>query len=93
MIQLNARREYEKKEKERQDDILYYKSVIAKAEKQKDIPSPEEAARRRKIWNDINNEGGEGYVPDIVDSERYEYAKGELEKLLRSDQLAGQTEE
>lgn len=82
LIQLNARREDEKKEKERQNDIRYYQSVIAQAEKQRDIPSPEEAARRRKLWNDVNNEGGEGYIPTIINTVQYESAKEQLVKLL-----------
>ena len=55
--------------------------LIAKAEAQADIPSREEAKRRMKRYNDINNEGGEGYVPYIVSREEYEYAKERISKL------------
>lgn len=81
VISLNAQREAEKKEKERQEDIEWYQSVIRKAERQPDIPTPEEAARRRKRWNDVYNEGGYGYVPDIIDSARYARAKQRLQEL------------
>ena len=49
--------------------------IVAKAEAQGDIPSREEARRRMKVWNDINNEGGEGFVPRIICREEYEAAK------------------
>jgi len=49
--------------------------TIVKAEAQKDIPTREEARRRMKEYNDINNEGGFGYVPYIVSREEYDEAK------------------
>ena len=55
------------------------KSIIAKAESQRDIPSREEADRRISDYNRINNEGGEGYVPQIVSQEEYLAAKAVLQ--------------
>lgn len=81
VISLNAQRGAEKKEKERQEDIEWYQNIIRKAERQPDIPTPEEAARRCKRWNDVYNEGGYGYVPDIIDSARYARAKQMLQEL------------
>ncbi len=81
VVSLNAQREAEKKAKERQEDIEWYQNVIRKAERQPDIPTPEEAASRRKRWNDVYNEGGYGYVPDIIDSARYARAKQRLQEL------------
>lgn len=78
---LNAQREAEKKEQERQDQVRRCQTVIRVAEQQQDIPSPEEAARRRKVWNDVYNEGGEGYIPTIIDSARYASAKKLLQEL------------
>ena len=34
-----------------------------------------------KRYNDINNDGGDGYVPYIISLEEYEYAKEKLAKL------------
>lgn len=81
VISLNAQRGAEKKEKERQEDIEWYQNIIRKAERQPDIPTPEEAARRSKRWNNVYNEGGYGYVPDIIDSARYARAKQMLQEL------------
>lgn len=35
----------------------------------------EQAKAWRKRYNDINNEGGEGYIPSIVTQEQYDWAK------------------
>ena len=43
-----------------------------------------EKARRMMIaWNNAENEGGEGYVPNIVDSACYAYAKERLAALKK----------
>lgn len=81
LLALNAQREAEKKDQERQEQIRRCQTVIRVAEQQQDIPSPEEAARRRKVWNDIYNEGREGYIPTIIDSARYASAKKRLQEL------------
>ena len=65
----------EKAAKELKDLRKHYSEVVAKAEAQHDIPDREEARRRMKVWNDINNEGGEGFVPRIICREEYEAAK------------------
>jgi len=81
LVNLNTQRETEKKEQERQELIQRYQNIIRIAEQQADIPSPEEAARRRRIWNNVQNEGGEGYIPTIIDSVRYADAKRMLHEL------------
>lgn len=63
------------------EEIADAEQIIAKAEAQQDIPDRAEAQRRMKRYNDINNEGREGYVPYIVSREEYEYAKMKLAKL------------
>lgn len=68
-------REEEKKLKKR---IEAARELIERAEKQGDIPSHEQAMRRRKAWNDIYNEGGFGFVPQYVCQEEYEAAKALL---------------
>lgn len=68
---------YEKAEKEKEikEKVESAKKTIEKAERQKNIPTKEEAKRRMKQYNDVMNEGGEGYVPYIISVEEYEYAK------------------
>lgn len=63
------------------EEIENAEKLIAAAEAQKDIPDRAEAKRRMKRWNDVHNEGGEGYVPHIICREEYEHAKQKLEKL------------
>lgn len=65
----------EQDESSRLADIEYAKKIIAKAEKQKDIPTRAEARRREKLYNDICNEGGDGFVPRWTTREEYDYAK------------------
>lgn len=70
-------KEFQKREKEKAaaEELEYAKEVVRIAESQKDIPSREEARRRMKWWNDTYNEGGEGFVPTIINIEQYEKAK------------------
>lgn len=70
-------KEFQKREKEKAaaEELEYAREVVKLAERQKDIPSREEARRRMKWWNDTYNEGGEGFVPKIINIEQYEKAK------------------
>lgn len=70
-------KEFQKREKEKAaaEELEYAKEVVRIAESQKDIPSREEARRRMKWWNDTYNEGGEGFVPTIINIEQYKKAK------------------
>ena len=70
-------KEFQKREKEKAaaEELEYAKEVVSLAESQKDIPSREEARRRMKWWNDTYNEGGEGFVPTIINIEQYKKAK------------------
>jgi hypothetical protein len=62
-------------QKEHQAEIERAKELISRAESQKDIPT----AAEHKIWarnyNNVVNEGGEGYIPVIITKEQYESAK------------------
>ena len=55
LLALNQQREKEAEAKKRQEEIQGLQEYIAKAEKQKSIPTPEEAKCLRKQWNDIYN--------------------------------------
>jgi hypothetical protein len=39
------------------------------------LPNSEEVKKWRKAYNDINNEGGEGYIPEVVTEQQVEWAK------------------
>lgn len=75
-------REYKRQQKIR--DLKYaaerYQRIVTEAEKQKDIPSRQEAKARMKQYNDIFNEGGEGYVPYIYSMEEYTEATNWLKE-------------
>ena len=75
-------RAYEKAEKEVKikEKLERAKKTIIKAERQKDIPTKAEAKRRMKQYNDVMNEGGEGYVPCIISLDEYEHAKEIVKK-------------
>jgi hypothetical protein len=45
------------------------------------LPTPEEARKWRIRYNNINNEGGDGYIPSIVTDNQVEWA----EKVLAED--------
>jgi len=56
-------------------ELVEAKAIIAKAEKQTVIPTWEEEKANRKAYNDVMNEGGEGYVPHRVTVEQVAWAK------------------
>lgn len=72
------------KEKEVKKRLAEAHRIVAKAEAQRDIPDKEEARRRMRIYNEINNEGGYGYVPYIYSREEYDEAK-EIIRRYNSD--------
>ena len=66
--------EKEKEAKEKAIDLDVARYLVRKAEKQAEIPCREKAKKLMKEWNDIYNEGCEGYVPHIISREEYEEA-------------------
>ena len=75
--------QYEMKQKTNKkiEEIERYKNYIAKCEKhqlyhEQDIPN------LRKQYNNLHNEGNEGYIPHFYTFEEYEFYKKELNKLL-----------
>lgn len=65
-----------KEEAEKAERKAEAQEVISKASK---YTKPLMTDAQYKVWaknyNDVNNEGGEGYVPDLVTVEQLEYAK------------------
>ncbi|MFA6851337.1 MAG: hypothetical protein WCS30_13425 [Selenomonadaceae bacterium] len=54
--------------------IEWAEEVISKAEAQQNIPCAAEAKAQMKSYNDIQNEGGEGYAPRIYNKDEYNEA-------------------
>lgn len=54
--------------------------TIRQAQQQKDIPSPAVARQREHEWNNINNEGGYGFVPHVIDSDEHAAAQAFVER-------------
>lgn len=74
---------YNKKEilEKENKQINYYKELIKNIEKYK-LYHAQDVKKMKKQYNDIHNEGGEGYVPHFYTFEEYEYAKKQLAKLI-----------
>lgn len=73
-------------EKERQEEISLWENVLKRAENTtKNSDGSLMSTAQAKIWvknyNDINNEGGEGYVPSVITQENYDYAIAKLNNL------------
>ena len=72
----------EKKEAEEKAwQIAHAKNIVKKAESQESIPTEAELRMIQKEWNDVYNEGGEGYVPQMITKEQYEDALNVLKTI------------
>ena len=80
-VALNAEREAEAQEKERQKEIARLQVTLAEGKAQSFLPTKAEAEQMRKEYNDLHNEGGEGFVPHYVTKEDYEKASERLRNL------------
>lgn len=81
LLVLEQQRAEEAERKDRDETTKYLEATIARAEAQREIPTRAEAKRQMKAYNDVYNEGGEGYVPHILSHEEYEAAKERLHHL------------
>lgn len=70
-----------KAEKEEIEEIALAKEVVELAEKEgiENLMSAADIKVWRKKYNDLNNEGGEGYIPTRISKEEYERCKNLLE--------------
>lgn len=78
LLNYNTKEILEKENKQ----INYYKELIKNIEKHK-LYHAQEVRKMKKQYNDIHNEGGEGYIPHFYTFEEYEYAKKQLAKLIK----------
>ena len=84
LIALNAQIEAEKKAEERANEIAYLRARLKKLESSK-LYTDEEAKAAKKCWNDLQNEGGEGYVPDYPTYAEYDSIKSRLSEMEGAD--------
>lgn len=80
LLNYNTKEILEKENKQ----INYYKELIKNIEKHK-LYHAQDVRKMKKQYNDIHNEGGEGYIPHFYTFEEYEYAKKLLSKLLKKE--------
>lgn len=80
LLNYNTKEILEKENKQ----INYYKELIKNIEKHK-LYHAKDVERMKKQYNDIHNEGGEGYIPHFYTFEEYEYVKKQLAKLLKKE--------
>ncbi len=73
-----AETEKNEEELENERQIEKAESVIAKASKQDKVMTTAEYREWRRAYSNATNEGGEGYVPELVTMEDVEWAKGIL---------------
>lgn len=78
LLNYNTKEILEKENKQ----INYYKELIKNIEKHK-LYHAQDVEKMKKQYNDIHNEGGEGYIPHFYTFEEYEYAKKQLAKLIK----------
>lgn len=78
LLNYNTKEILEKENKQ----INYYKELIKNIEKHK-LYHAQDVGKMKKQYNDLHNEGGEGYIPHFYTFEEYEYAKKQLAKLIK----------
>ena len=79
-IQINNQRAEEKAEMKRNNRIEYIKTALEQASKSKIYETLEEAIQAHKDYNDLHNEGGDGYIPHMWTRYEIEMLNNELEK-------------
>lgn len=64
--------------------VAEIKSSIAGLDRSKLVATDREARAAERRYNDIHNEGGEGYVPHVVSQEEYDRRVAEIARLSKS---------
>lgn len=74
-----------KVQKEMEDKIEIAKNIVKQAEKEgtENLMTTKELRDWRKRYNDMYNEGGEGYIPYRVSKESYENARKTLKEVTQ----------
>jgi hypothetical protein len=67
-----------------EESIAGYRAVIANCEAAPKLYTEEEAHKKAVTYNNVFNEGGEGFVPHFYTEDEYEGAKAGLQKSLEA---------
>lgn len=84
LIAANHQAAAAKADKERAERIDYLCTCLRRADAQRvdgNLPTTAEAREKALKWNNIYNEGGEGYVPHYYSQNEYDYLTAELAAL------------
>lgn len=84
LINYDTNNKIKKEKAQLTEEIYYYKKVIKECENHK-LYHKEDIEKIKKQYNNIHNEGREGYIPHFYTYEEYEYAKKQLSKLLKKE--------
>lgn len=82
LVRLNNQKQEVEKQKEIAAEVERCNKIIAACEKQEKLYTKEEAAKKRKAYINLHNEGGDGFVPYYYTIDEYERAKSVLKELL-----------
>lgn len=81
LIALNEKRAKEKAEKEKRERIEAYKTLVKNVEENKVKVLPRNKLKKYlEDYNNLHNEGGEGYLPEVVAEEYYIEVKAYLQQ-------------
>lgn len=69
--------------KKQEDKIKSLENIIENAEAQATVPTRKERTEWERKYNDLHNEGREGYIPYVVCKEEYEAAKNKLNNIKK----------
>ena len=83
MIKMNEEQGILKKKKDLKEKIEDLQYTIERCESAKKLYTREEAQAERKRYNNLFNEGGEGFVPHFYTVEEYEWAKENLKEYQK----------
>lgn len=83
MIKMNEEQGILKKKKDLKEKIEDLQYTIERCESAKKLYTREEAQAERKRYNNLFNEGGEGFVPHFYTVEEYEWTKENLKEYQK----------
>lgn len=84
LIAANHQAAVAKAAKERAERTDYLRTCLRRADAQRvdgKLPTAAEAREKGRKWNNVYNEGGEGYVPHYYSQKEYDYLTAELAAL------------
>lgn len=81
LVTLNESKRKDRLQKEKQEKVSEYQEIIMACEAAPKLYTSEEAKQARINYNNLYNEGKEGYVPHFYTIEEYENAKRNLAEL------------